>query len=149
MESPDAGAPNPVLLQTDDSAALLFAARERLVSGKVSEVAGHAIMRSPNCHSTKFGYPNDEAMTGIPRFQGVAYGAYEVSGSSWIEDMRELNRYAFPDTPFLVGAKHFVVVFHDSTFECVGNEVEAEFSHEQWESLWPRVYQRQLRYAGA
>lgn len=144
---PDTGAPNPVLLQTDSSAALLFGARERLKDGTLSQVDGNAVIRFPTCHVTKFGYPNDEAASGIPRFQGVAYGTYEVSGSSWIEEIREQNRHSFPDTPYLVDAKHFVFAFHDSTFECIANEMETEFNHELWEQLWTRVYQTELRFA--
>ena len=145
---PDAGASNPVLLQTDLSAALLFGARERLKDGTLSKVVGNAVIRFPMCHATRFGYPNDEAMAGIPRFQGVVYGAYEVSSSSWIEEIRELNRHAFPGVPYLVDAKHFVVAFHDSTFECIANRMESDFNHELWEQLWTRVYQTELRYAG-
>ncbi|MEO1246213.1 MAG: hypothetical protein AAFX56_11085 [Pseudomonadota bacterium] len=144
---PDTGAPNPVLLQTDDSAALLFGARQLMKDGGPSQVVGNAVVEFGQCHATRFGYPNDEAMAGIPRFDGLSYGACEVSNSSWIEEIRQLNKKSFPDAPYLVNAKHFVFVFHDSTFECVADGLNVDFNHELWEQLWPRVYQKLLRYA--
>lgn len=145
---PDAGAPHPVLLQTDNSAALMFDAREKLQDGTLSEVVDIAIIRFPTCHATRIGYPNDEASAGIPRFEGIVYGAYEIPNSLWIDEVRELNRHSFPYTPYLVEAKHIVFAFHDSTFECIGKEMQADFSHELWEHLWTRIYEQVLRYAG-
>jgi hypothetical protein len=147
--TPDSGVPNPVLLQTDYSAALIFGAREKLSDGKSSEVVGNAVIQFEHCRLTKFGYPNDEAADGIPRFKGLTYGAYEVLESSWIDEVIQLNKYSFPDTPWFVNTRHFVFVFHDSTFECLAGDMQTEFNHELWEQLWVRVYQRVLRYAGA
>ena len=145
---PDTGAPNPVLLQTDDSAALLFGARQLMKDGGLSHVVGNAVVEFGQCHTTRFGYPNGEAMGGIPRFEGISYGAYEVSNSSWIEEIRQHNRNSFPDAPYLVDARHFVFVFPDSTFECIADGLDVDFNHELWEQLWKRVYQKLLRYAG-
>ena len=147
--TPDSGVPNPVLLQTDYSAALVFGAREKLSDGKPSEVVGNAVIQFERCHLTKFGYPNDEASAGIPRYKDLTYGAYEVLESSWIDEEVQLNKHAFPETPRLVDARHFVIAFHDRIFECLADDMQTEFNHELWEQLWVRVYQRVLRYAGA
>ena len=68
------------------------------------------------------GAPNDEAFAGHPLAgRGVApYGAFEVRGSSWIaalETMIRVHPYHKP-APFNE-LRHFILAFHDSTFECV------------------------------
>ena len=147
--TPDSDVPNPVLLQTDYSAALIFNARERLSDGKSSKVVGNAVIQFERCRLTRFGYPNDDTADAIPRFKDLTCGAYEVLESSWMDEVIQLNKHAFPETPWLVDARHFAIAFHDRIFECLADDMQAEFNHELWEQLWVRVYQRVLRYAGA
>jgi hypothetical protein len=54
------------------------------------------------------------------------YGIYEVKNSSWIARLSEQNKVAFPDSRPSDGVKHFVITFHDSTFERLAAGMEAE-----------------------
>jgi hypothetical protein len=46
----------------------------------------------------KFGHPNDEALSGHRYYRNglTAYSAYEVIGSEWIEELRQINQVSFP-----------------------------------------------------
>ena len=141
---PNSAVSGPVLLQTDDATALVFNATKLSDDGSYKD-AGSAVVRFERCKVTRFGYPNDEAWYGIPRFQGLSYGIYEVLNSSWLAELDELNRYSFPDTPDS-DERHFLFLFHDSSFECIASDCAIELTHELWENLWPLVYQEVLRY---
>ena len=145
--TPEAEVSGPVLLQTDYSAVLTFNAMRKSEKGEFLD-AGTAIVEFENCSVTKFGYPNDEAWSGIPRTRGLSYGFYEVLNSAWKSELETLNRHSFPETKAWNG-RHFLILFHDSLFECIARDFKIETSHERYEDLWVRVYQRALRYAAA
>lgn len=74
-----------------------------------------------------FGPPNDEAFSGHPlAARGLTpYGAFVIEGSSWIRQLEQMNRvhpYHRPER--YSELRHFVLSFHDSTFECVARTVE-------------------------
>ena len=77
------------------------------------------------CH----GMPNDEAFSGHPLYtKGLRpYGAFEVEQSSWIAQLREMNRvhYAHKDAHY-AKYRHFVLAFHDTTFEAVAESYEVQ-----------------------
>lgn len=69
-----------------------------------------------------FGPPNDEAFGGHPLAErGLRpYGAFEVEGSSWLailERMNSVHPYHLPER--FRKYRHFVLSFHDITFECI------------------------------
>ena len=73
-----------------------------------------------------FGMPNDEALPGHPLFdRGLGAGpAYEVRNSSWIRALERMNRVHPSHHPNLYSrCRHFIIPFHDTTFECVANGV--------------------------
>jgi len=142
---PEAAVSGPVLLQTDDATFLTFNAVRETADGTYAD-AGTAIIEFKACSATKFGYPNDEAWIAIPRTKNLDYGVYEVLDSAWKSEISQLNRYAFPETKEW-GGRHFLILFHDSSFECVAQDYEIEITHELYEDIWTRVYQRALRYA--
>jgi hypothetical protein len=92
---PAASVSGAVLVQAEYSVLLTSNAMRPGVDGKWEE-AGTALAEFPGCLLTRFGYPNDEARFGIPRYAGVSYGLYEVLGSSWLEDVSRQNRFSFP-----------------------------------------------------
>jgi hypothetical protein len=145
--TPEAAVSGPVLLQTDNSTVLTFNAMCKSDKGKLVD-AGTAIVEFEICSITKFGYPNDEAWCGIPRTRRLTYGFYEVVNSAWKSEIAALNRHSFPETEEWKG-RHFLILFHDSSFECIARGFKIETSHERYEDLWTRVYQRVLRYAAA
>ena len=126
---PEAGVSGAVLLQTEENAHLLFNASD----------GGLAIVQFTRCLLTRFGYPNDEARWGIPRYARTSYGIYEVESSTWIEEVVRLNRLRFPNTRDDYVKKHYLFAFHDSTFECLADGVKIERSRESVGTLAARI----------
>lgn len=75
-----------------------------------------------------FGYPNDEALPGHPLFANGLnyYGVFEVRESSWAARLDEQNEVSFPNAVATRPQTHFIITFHDSTFECLADGVTAE-----------------------
>jgi hypothetical protein len=66
--------------------------------------------------------PNDEAFHGHPLAgRGLrAYGAFEVVNSPWTAELAAINAVHYRDDPASwAQLSHFILGFHDSTFECV------------------------------
>jgi hypothetical protein len=77
------------------------------------------------------GPPNDEAFHGHPlASRGLSpYGAFEVLDSSWIRALAEMNSVHPRHSPALFAPlRHFVLSFHDSTFECIAKEFDITVS---------------------
>ena len=104
--------------------------------------AGTAIFRFKRCLATRFGYPNDEARDGIPRFKDTACRIYEVRASSWIRDTIRDNRYRFPNTSDDHIGKHLVFAFHDSTLECLTDDFEFEDLNEPYATIVAQITAR-------
>jgi hypothetical protein len=134
---PEAAVSGAVVFQTEGMTVLTFNAMQRTEKGV--EPAGTAIFRFQRCLATRFGYPNDEARDGIPRFRGTSYGIYEVRNSSWIRETVRDNRYRFPNTRDDYVKKHLVFAFHDSTFECLTDDFTFELSMEPYARLFARI----------
>jgi hypothetical protein len=143
---PEAAVSGPLLIQTDSQCFLTFNAVRMLPNGK-REAAGTGVVEIRGCSITKFGYPNDEALSGHPLYKRglVGYGVFEVPNSIWIKQMTEQNRVAFPNPPDST-QRHFIFSFHDSTFECVADELVATLSHENYQQLFERLTREELRF---
>ncbi len=115
--APNAGAPEPMLCQNEHRAVLIFESRsERRV-----------LVEFEGCLSTQFGYPNDEALAGhrLYRLGLREYGVFEIVDSSWLRELTRQNRITFPSSAF-GQLRHFVITFHDSTFECLAETLKAK-----------------------
>jgi hypothetical protein len=100
------------------------------IVGPDSQNMPFAIARFHHAYAHMFGPPNDEAFGGHPlAARGVQpYGAYEVLSSSWIRALERMNSvHPYHQKSMYDGLRHFIFMFHDSTFECVarGFNVEA------------------------
>ena len=127
---PEAAVSGAVLVQSEVSAYLLFNAMRDTAKpfpsgGFYKEDAGIAVVELVQCSITKFGYPNDEAWSHIPRTTGLSYGVFEVENSPWKVELLRLNRFAFPDTKESK-SRHFLFLFHDSSFECIAQDLQVE-----------------------
>ena len=143
---PEAAVSGAGLLQSEYSAFLIFNAmrptnRPFPSGGFYMEDAGLAVVEFKQCMATKFGYPNDEAWSGIPRTKGLSYGIYEVENSEWKREMVKLNQHSFPDTKEW-GGRHFLFLFHDSSFECVADDMKIEVTKEPHAQILRRVMER-------
>jgi hypothetical protein len=93
----------------------------------MDEIVALVAFRSPRAHF--FGPPNDEAFAGHPLAgRGLhPYGMFKIHESSWVRSLERMNavhpqhRRATFDR-----LRHFIFVFHDSTFECVAEDLEVE-----------------------
>jgi hypothetical protein len=144
---PEAAVSGGMLVQTDQSTFLTFNAMqptERMSphGGPYMENAGTALFEFQRCLLTRFGYPNDEARWGIPRFEKVSYGIYEVRNSTWIKEVIQMNRYRFPNTTDDYVSNHYLFAFHDSTFECLANGFKHEVIQESFEIVLRRITER-------
>lgn len=79
------------------------------------------------CYAHMFGPPNDEAFSGHPlSSRGLEpYRIAEVRHSSWIADLERMNSvhpYHRPES--FRAYRHYILPFHESTFECVAESVQ-------------------------
>ena len=115
---PDTGAPLPRLDADEREARVTYHASSRSGSDGVLPVT----VIFSGCYALLFGPPNDEAFDGHPLADhGLeSYGTFEVEQSSWIRTLERMNRVHPRHSPDGFGLlRHFVITFHDSTFECV------------------------------
>jgi hypothetical protein len=133
---PEAAVSGAVLLQSEYSTYLTFNAQKETdkpspYGGFYTTDAGTAIVEFQGCLISKFGYPNDEAAMGIPKYKDFGYDICEVKNSEWIKELETLNSYSFPNTSY-AGFRHFIIFFHDSTFECVARDIMLNLSSQQF-----------------
>lgn len=143
--TPNAGVSGAVCLQTERATFLTFNALRRTDRtgpfGEVYDDAGTAVFEFKRCLLSRFGYPNDEARFGIPRYKDVSYGIYEVRQSSWVKDVIRQNRFQFPDTSddWIQRKRHFLFAFHDDTFECLADDFSMEVANEPYSAIFERL----------
>lgn len=136
---PEAAVSGAILLESEYSTFLLFNAMKR--QGEFRESAGLAVAEFDNCWITKFGYPNDEAWSAIPRTSGLSYGLFEVLESEWILEIDALNRHGFPNWAGL-DHRHFLFLFHDSAFECIARDMSLTIAREPRATVLARLTAR-------
>jgi hypothetical protein len=139
---PEAGVSGAVLLQSEFSTFLLFNAMKEDAKGTRAD-AGNAVVEFKG-GTTKFGYPNDEALGGHPLYaKGLeCYGAFEVINSSWSRQLTEQNRVSFPDMPDDDTTRHFIFTFHDSTCECLADGYTARLDDRPFEVIMAELVKR-------
>jgi hypothetical protein len=114
IPSPEAGAPSPVVQASEESVAVAYYTTP--ADGAVALVS----FTMPHVHL--FGAPNDEALDSHPLYErGLTfYGAFEVHDSSWIRSLERMNRvHRFHNASRFAAYRHFIITFHDTTFECI------------------------------
>jgi hypothetical protein len=135
----DTGAPLPHVLMNDHKTLLLFLLNEsdpawdgsyvNIVSPNTSEPESLALVEFMACHSAKLGSPNDEVNQGHPLhgkgYQG--YSALRVINSPWIKELQAINSvHRQYDPSRWGGLSHYILGFHDTTFECVARSFSVE-----------------------
>jgi len=132
---PEPGAPAPLLAQSEHDCYLVFNAVQ-----EPGGAIGTGVVEAVGCDITRFGYPNDEAIAGHPLWaRGLnPYAVSEVIHSSWVTQLDEQNRVAFPDYN-RPPKRHFIIAFHDSTFECVADELNARIVNVSREEAYAEI----------
>jgi len=149
----DIGAPSPHLLVNDYKALLGFRAHVddpswdgtyvKMVSNQEQETL--ALVEFERCNSAKLGGPNDEVFRGHPLAgRGMeGYRAQIVRNSLWIAELEQINsvhhQYRHERWTHL---NHYVLWFHDSTFECLAHSYKVEVFQETFVELLSRMCHR-------
>jgi hypothetical protein len=135
----DTGAPLPHLLQSDNRTFVTFFLYDadpnwdgsyvnvRYPDSPVAQKL--ALVEFHRCICAKMGTPNDEVFRGHPLhgkgFEG--YRAMAVENSAWLKELEAINavhRYYKPE--LWQELKHYILPFHDSTFECAAHGFTVE-----------------------
>jgi hypothetical protein len=135
----DTGAPLPIVLASDSRTLLLYIRQDaapylpadsvHIVNPSDSEELPLAIVEFVRSHGHRFGSPNDEVFHGHPLYgRGLdPYGAHLVLNSRWITEVEAINSvHSQYDPVRWRDLKHYLLLFHDSTFECIarGHELQ-------------------------
>jgi len=158
---PEAAVSGGLLLQSEDTAFLLFNAMsdETNADGRYEPV-GTAVVQFKSLNLTRFGGPNDEAMPEHPLYHKglakVGYAICEVIESSWaVEVMATAKRSAeriwgnsFPKVyrDHRWATRHFLFSFHDSTFECLAEDFTLSLHQEPHSELLYQLTQRLMDF---
>ncbi len=135
----DIGAPLPHLIRNDYKTFLLFLLRDvdpnwdgatvTIKSPSDNNAEGIGIVEFKRCIATMMGSPNDEVLHGHP-LHGCgldSYTAQRVINSTWIESLRLINSVHHCYRPeYWQSLNHYVLWFHDSSFECVAESFELQ-----------------------
>ena len=157
---PSVGAPLPVVLATDSHLLLAYLVEVHDPAWDGTEVRGvdHATdgepaalieFVAPSAHF--FGPPNDEAIAGHPlAARGLVSGVpARVGDSSWIRGLERMNRVHPRHQPERYARlQHFIFPFHDSTFECVAQDLRVVMHAGSLAELLPEM-QRRVNPRGA
>ena len=136
LPQPSIGAPCPLIVQDEHAAVVAFYTHApdpdwtgeavRIVDPETSNEPA-ALVRFRGVCATMLGPPNDEAFEGHPLAErGLRpYFASEVWHSSWIRGLERMSSVHPCHRPERYAAlRHFVLAFHDSTFECVASRYD-------------------------
>jgi len=135
----DTGAPLPYLLRNDYQTFLTFFVQDidpdwdgsytsvRHPTSDLSEKL--AVVEFERCVCTKMGTPNDEVLHGHPlNGNGLeGYQAMSVKNSEWLRELEAINSvHSCYKAELWRGLNHYILPFHDCTFECVARGFKVE-----------------------
>ncbi len=153
----DAGAPLPHLLRNDHSCFLIFYVREhnpgwdgtyvRVRDPESVEEQSLALVEFVGCVSARLGSPDDEVFQGHPLYgKGLeTYTAQEVLNSRWLAELEAINHVHRSYNPERWRRlHHYVLWFHDTTFDCVAESFKVELYRESLADLLGRACKRLL-----
>lgn len=138
---PEAAISGPVLLQSEEATFLIFNAMIFDAETKSYDDAGLAVCHFPGCIATKFGFPDDQAWSKMPRTCGLGYDVCEDFDSEWKQEVVRQIGYAI-STHSDLPVRHFIILFHESSFECLAKYIETELTKEPFSRVMTRLIAR-------
>jgi hypothetical protein len=141
----DIGAPKPYLIANGLHTLLVFYLQDdNLENDGVESVA---LVQFYGCVSVKLGTPNDEVFYGHPLHgKGLEpYTAQIVRNSKWIKELEAINKvHPNYDQGLWRSLNHYILWFHDETFECVAESYEVEVFKKSMAEVVVEVSKRTL-----
>jgi hypothetical protein len=151
----DTGAPSPHVIANEYKTFLIFLLNVpdpnwdgTYVTVKdpgANQAESLALVDFEHCSSFKLGSPNDEVFSGHPLHgKGMeGYRAQEVVNSRWLQELENINKVHPHYNPnSWLGRHHYVLWFHDSTFECIARSYKVEVFNESFPELVARANKR-------
>lgn len=145
------GAPIPLVLSDEGTTVVAYYAQEtpkgwdgrtiRMIS-PTEEDEPVILVRFHICYAAMFGPPNDEAFEGHPlASRGLKpYGSFVVENSSWLRKLERMNAVHSRHQPERYWQlKHYILSFHDSTFECIADGYSVEERRGSVQGSLPRM----------
>lgn len=142
MEFPvswDEGAPLPHLLQSDYRTFLSFYLQDVDPGWDGANVGVRdpsdpfvepiALVEFERCICTKMGDPNVEVLRGhaLSGKGLAAYQAMSVKNSAWLKEVEDINAvHSWYKAELWRDFSHYILPFHDSTFECIARGFKVE-----------------------
>jgi hypothetical protein len=133
------GAPMPHVIASENETVLIYALRDspgdwdgksvRLIDPSSQNAERLAVVTFKSCDGHRFGGPNDEVALGHPLHgRGLRwYDAHLVHNSMWLAQEEATNSVHPRYNPQKWrNLKHYLLCFHDSTFECLAESYEIE-----------------------
>ncbi|MBI1765509.1 MAG: hypothetical protein HYR56_29180 [Acidobacteria bacterium] len=145
------GAPTPIVLSSEGVTVVAFYLQDTppgwdgtTIGGVTESIEDEplALVKFSRCYSSMFGPPNDEAFHGHPlASRGLTpYGAFVIEISSWIRQLERMNSVHWRHDPDRFWTrKHYVLSFHDSTFECVADGYTVEVHESSLNQMLTRM----------
>lgn len=128
------GAPLPHVVASETSVYLIYLANEpdptwdgtyvNVMDPRSADAQPLALVQFLGCRFFQFGGPNDEVMSGHPLYgKGLRpYGAHRVANSKWLAELQRINSvHSQYDPSSWADISHYLLLFHDSLFECLAN----------------------------
>jgi len=144
----DAGAPIPHVLAANGLVYLAYLTEiadpdwdgknVKIVSPSNPSEERIALVKFESCRSHRLGDPNDEAMNGHPLWgRGLEpYRAHIVENSTWVRQLMQCNsKHPYFSENHWRNCKHYLLMFHDETFECVADGFKIELHYEPFSKV--------------
>jgi hypothetical protein len=122
----DPGAPEPEVYANERAVMVVYRVAQRVAGDAETEACGVVVFGHVNSHV--FGSPNDEALQGhrLAKYGLRPYSFWEVKHSTWIAELCARNRvHPYHQDARYEDLRHFVLTFHDSTFEVAARSYSA------------------------
>lgn len=143
----EAGSPLPMVLSTETHLCLLFYSNwgDTDETQDMEEAATISIVRFEQYLIYKFGVPTDETLLRHPLYNAglTHYAGHIVEKSLWIEEIVKVDSvHPYHNKETFKEYRHYVLTFHDSTFECIAKKYEVEYTQQSFDEIAHTVLQR-------
>ncbi|WP_075617974.1 hypothetical protein [Paenisporosarcina indica] len=118
------GSPNPIVLSDKTTTVVAYDLEEDEIENN-----DIAIITFKSCRSIMFGPPGDEIFEAHPlSSRGLErYSTFIIEDSSWLRILIKMNSvHPRHKESHFEDLRHFILSFHDSTFECIAEDFEVE-----------------------